>query len=216
MKITKITKALPLAVLALAFSTSFAMADDQSPSASTNFHLTLPEYLKITAATETLAKTVTYDDDYTGANLEAMTATYTVITNDPGKSIYLQATCATSGTPANALFSPAKDPSKLFLALSNESVPPAAEAVGKACSETKADTPNVITLSLTPTLTHDLDNATGITPEWDEAGQVHYVVKNGTGTFSYLTGTKVEANSFSTHDTHGIYKATLTMTKTTL
>lgn len=217
MKISKITKALPLAVLALAFCVPSVMADDQSPSANTVFQLELPEYIKITSEKANITKTVTYDNDYAGANLEAMTAKFTVITNNPAKNIYLQATCATNGTPAKALFCPSEEPANLFVAFSNESKLPEAATVAKATSATKADTPDVILLGITPALSHDNFGNAGITPAWDSTNQrVKYVIKNGTGTLAYTTATKVEANSFSTHDTMGTYKATLIMTETNL
>ena len=222
MKISKITKTFSLALLALAFCTPMTMAaGDESPNASTAFSVTLPEYLKITVNAPTFAKTVSYDNNYAGANIEAMNPQFTVITNDPAKDIYLQAKCtATDGAP-NALFSLAGEggvysADKLYIALANEGRATTA-AVGKAMSATASDTPDVIRLSLTPTLNNDNFGASAITAEWDVAkSQVHYVLKNGTNTLSYATGVKIEANSFSTHDTHGIYKATLTMTNTSL
>ena len=217
MKISKITKALPLAVLALAFCAPAVMADDQTTNASTVFQLELPKYLKITSEKANITKTVTYDNDYAGANLEAMTAKFTVITNDPAQKVYLQATCIASGGTANALFSPTEDPAALFVALSNEGAAPEAATVAKATSATKSDTPNVILLGITPSYTHDNFGNAGVSPSWDNTnGQAAYVIKNGTATLSYLTGTKVESNSFSTHDTYGTYKATLTMTQTSL
>lgn len=218
MKISKITKTLPLALLALAFCAPMAMAATApSPSANTVFQLELPEYLKITSEKGNITKTVSYTENYAGATLEAMTANFTVITNNPAKNVYLQATCLTSGAAANALFSPSEDPTALFVALSNESRKPTPAVVAKATSATKADTPDVILLGITPTLGHDLGGASAVSASWDtEKGQVKYVIPNGTATLSYTSNTSIEANSFSTHDTMGTYKATLTMTETTL
>ena len=219
MKISKITKVLPLA-LALAFCMPATFAEGESPSANAVYQLNLPEYLKIATTTANPATDVTFDDDYAGANLEsAITGSFKVVTNLPTRAVYLQATCAVEGDTALALYSPDADPTKIYIVLTNEDHLPTASAVtaARGGSSDKAATPDTIALALTPTTAHDNFPSNGIKAKWDNAkNQIEYTILNGTGTFDYTTSEKVEPTSFSTHDTKGTYKATLTMTKTSL
>lgn len=219
MKISKITKALPLAFLALALCTPMAFAegvtDGQNPKSSTVFSVTLPEYLKISVNTASFAKTVTYTDNYASASLESINPVFTVITNNPARDLYLEADCNIAG--AKPLFSVTEGTGSsakefLYLALANEGRA-TANAVNSAMSVDGSEHPDVIVVSLTPTLDNDNYGPSAITSTWDTANsRIHYVAKNGTNTFSYTTGTSIEPNSFSTHDTMGTYKVTLTMT----
>lgn len=224
----KITKLLPI-VVALAMTTSgvFAAVEKgantvgESSNATAEYQLNLAEYLKITTTTTPQPSTVSFADDYVSATIDtALAGGFTVISNKVSKDIYLQGSAITSGDgSANALYSPGSDPSKLKLVFTNQSHQPANTAVTNITggSPVLASNPDAIAFAITATSTHDNFPDDGITPSWDaDKKQVKYTIKNGTSVFGYSISGTNEANTFDTHDTDGIYKATLTMTDTSL
>ena len=223
MKISKITKILPL-MLALAFFAP-AFAVGESNEASSTFSLTLPDYLKIaktSGGNETA--TVTFSDNYAGATFtNPLTAEFTVISNLPTRDVYLQASCPVSGgegANTNALYSTtaADDTTVLHLVFTNSNRLPDSTAVSNIANSDKSKSADAISLQLiAATPTHDNFPTGGVSSVWNETKkQVVYTIKNGKSTIGYSTATQVDSTSFSTHDTKGLYQATLTMTKTTL
>ena len=230
----KISKLLPIA---LAFTLCFSSAvyaegeptgagdglgggADASASATNIYSLTLPEYLKITNTKEAGTSTVDYGANYESATIDtALSGQFTVISNKVTKDIYLQGTSVTSGGTANSLYSVAKDPSKMYLVFTNEDHKPANTSVTNITggSATTAGNPDAVAFAITASSSHDLFTTDGITPAWDDAkNQAKYTIKNGTSVFTFNVSGTNDTNTFSTHDTNGTYKATLTMTETTL
>ena len=75
----KISKLLPIA-LAFTLCTSLAAFAEDPIAATATYTLQLPEYLKITASDPGAAGVTSYDDGYTGVNLDkALAGTFTVI-----------------------------------------------------------------------------------------------------------------------------------------
>lgn len=226
----KISKLLPIALAFTLCASSAVFAEGEIQGvrdASAVYQLTLPEYLKITA-TSPGSTEATYDDGYTGLTLgNALSGTFTVISNNPDKVIYLQGNAVTAGaaqgdpnTTSNALFMQASDPNALVLVFTNESRPPQGTAVSNITSKTATSVElNADAIAFTLAAS-DMENTlleTTATPTWDDTKkQVQYAIDNGTTNFTYTLGTTAYSNTFSLHDTMGTYKATLTMTDTSL
>ena len=220
----KITKLLPI-VVALAMTTSGVFAEETGTtnaiSSTAEYQLNLAEYLKITTTTTPQPSTVSFADNYASATIDtALAGGFTVISNKVSKDIYLQGTAVTSNGSANALYAKDSDPSKLKLVFTNQSHKPANTAVTNITggSPVLASNPDAIAFAITvATPTHDNFSDNGITPSWDaDKQQVKYTIKNGTSVFGYSISGTNEAKTFDTHDTDGTYKATLTMTDTSL
>ena len=219
----KISKLLPIA-LAFTLCTSAAVfaegGADASSSATNIYSLTLPEYLKITNTKEAGTSAVSYGSDYTSASIDTtLSGKFTVISNKVTKDIYLQGTSVTAEGSANSLYADGDDPTKMKLVFTNEDHKPSNAAVlditgGTAGVDKNAD---AVAFAITASNTHDLFPSDGVVADWDSSkNQAKYTIKNGTSVFTFDVSGNNETNTFSTHDTNGTYKATLTMTENTL
>lgn len=213
----KFTKCLPvLFALALACP-AFADAKDSAQSTMT---LTVPPFINITKDDNCVeSASATFNDNYTTITLNnAMSGLYTVITNKPGDKVKISATAPTDGGETPALFG--TDDKNLKLVLTNTGTGKN-QAKSTAISNCKtgaaiADNANAICFSITPTITPDTTsgakdplNAT----MGDDGYGVTYTIDNGKYGFSYVLAKTAETNTFSTHDTDGTYKATLTLSQ---
>ena len=241
MKFPKITKLLPLA-LALVMTTSFAYAEgegtqaalpdiangaegDSGTSATALYQLTLNEFFDIDVQAPG-TPTVTIDtDDY--KTISEVNSVFEVITNkntggtgEDGEPVYVIATCETkSGANTPAL---AGDKGALALIFTNTSNRPDASSVEhiRGGNATSTESPNAIAFSMTELYQHEETSKDGFIGDdytFDIAkGQLGYSVANGKHHFTYTVGGSAYNSSFSTMDMAGIYKATLTMQRSSL
>ena len=216
----KISKLLPIA---LAFTLCTSLAAFAEDPVTATYTLQLPEYLKITATDPGTAGVSSYEDGYTGVNLDkALAGTFTIITNNPDKVVYLQGSTTSSTGAVNAIFSEDKtDAKKLVLVFANKTANhiPTAEHIANITGGSAAidQNPNAIAFRLAPSdMTNDILGTTAAATWEDGKKQVSYAIDNGTTNFTYTLAQTAYDNTFSTHDTMGDYVATLTMTDTSL
>ncbi len=211
----KITKFLPLAMALLLVSPAMATPSETATSVMT---LSVPEFINITkdeGCVETA--NATFNDTYTTISLDgSMSGLYTVITNKPGDKVKISATALADGVETPALFG--DDATNLKLVLTNIGSEKHAAKVSaiENCKSTPsfAKNANAICFKLTPTITPD--SASGAIAPLNsvlDTDGVTYTIDNGKYGFKYVLGTTAEANTFSTHDTNGTYKATLTLSQ---
>lgn len=215
----KITKFLPVALALMLTCPAFAAASDNAKSTMT---LTVPEFINITKNDNCIeTATASFDDTYTKITLDnAMSGLYTVITNKPGDKVKITATALADGVETPALFG--TDDKNLKLVLTNIGTGKN-QAKATAISNCKtgpaiADNANAICFSLTPTVTPDAASGAKdpLTATMGDDGYgVTYTIDNGKYGFSYVLNKTAESNTFSTHDTNGTYKATLTLSQAT-
>ena len=213
----KISKLLPIVVAMALCTPAFAVGENNS--ATSEYQLQLNEYLKITSV-DAGQETVEFGDDYESATINTgITGSFKVINNNPAKVVYLEGSCLTTGaTPAKALYG--DDPAAMKLVFTNQTdgykATDAAVTNITTGAAAVADNANAVAFAITPTTVHDLFPSDGIVAAWDDTNQrAKYTIKNGTSDFSFLIKGTNEASTFSTHDTMGLYKATLKMTDVT-
>ena len=150
-----------------------------------------------------------------------MNTQFHVVTNNPDEAIKLTATCLADGNQVNALYG--ADAQNLRLIFTNNGTGArAAEATAVTNimgTPAIAQNANAIAFTLTPTFAVDSTSG-GTTPKatLEVAGEgiqagVKYRITNGAYNFNYTVGTTAMADTFSTHDTDGTYKATLTLSQ---
>lgn len=212
----KITKFLPIAMALMLISPAFAATSESAQSTMT---LTVPEFINITKGTCIETATASFNDEYTTINLDnAMSGVYTVITNKPGDKVKISATALADGTETPALFG--SDADNLKLVLTNIGT---GKHAAKASAITNCKTgaafdqnANAICFKLTPVITPDATSGAkaplSSTMGDDDYG-VTYTIDNGKYDFTYTLGQTAESKTFSTHDTDGTYKATLTLSQ---
>ncbi len=213
----KFTKFLPIAMALMLISPAFAATSNNAQSTMT---LTVPPFINITKNADSKeTATASFDDTYTTINLDqAMSGLYTVITNKPGEKVKISATALADGAETPALFG--TDDKNLKLVLTNIGTGKN-QAKATAITNCKtgpaiADNANAICFSITPTVTPDAASGAKepLTAVMGDDGYgVTYTIDNGKYGFSYVLAQTAEANTFSTHDTNGTYKATLTLSQ---
>lgn len=223
MKITKITKLLPIA-LALALSFSGVQAStiddggDESTQAILNYQLKLNDYVKITSTTdETLTSAGTFDTDYKNLKLtDPMASGFKVISNAESRVLKLTAT-NTAATSPSAMYG--FDKGNFYLVFTNNDATGGVAATsvtnittGDGASAEPSLNPNAIAFKVTAVEKHvDGPTETPFVSAWVD-DHIEYTMKNGVATVDFTIADKAEQKTFSTHDTLGTYKATLTLT----
>ena len=194
------------------------VAANSSHSADSTMNLTLPEFISIKRTSEVNTAQAEYDSDYTTLTTKPqMNANFHVITNQPNKVIYLTGTCqCAGGGEEKALYSTdfADEKSLLNLVFANQTVAPTATEVQNITGGTPDATQNAnaVSFTLTPAFTYDKDTTgADVTQAVYELGKVTYTVQNGIYDVAYTLGTTANAGTFSTKDTQGLYKATITL-----
>lgn len=214
----KMTKILPLA-LALTMLVPGAFAATSNTATST-MTLTVNEFINITKDADRVeTASATFDDNYSTITLDNnMSAKFTVITNKPNDKVKISATALADSTETPALFGSSAEDLKLVLTnIGTGKYAAKASAISNCKTGAAiADNANAICFKLTPAVTPD--SASGAkTPLSSEIGEdgygVTYTIDNGKYGFGYTLAKTAEANTFSTHDTHGMYKATLTLSQ---
>lgn len=215
MKKLKFTKFLPLA-LALAMLCPMSFAATKSEETSP-LELTLDYFINITKENESLTGTAAFNDDYTQITsiTPQLVAGYQLITNTrEDKVITVKAESQTKGGSTPSLY---QNGGNLFIVLTNGDNIPEATSVtnitgGTASYENNA---NAIAFALTESATADksAQSAAIDDPTYTfSANQLKYTLKNGIYHFLYTVGTTSIDNTFSTHDTNGKYRTTITIT----
>lgn len=215
MKTPKITKLLPLAMALMMMSPAvFAAAVDNSSSTMT---LTVPEFINITKkASSVETANATFDDTYETITIDQMNAEFQVVNNKPGQVIQLSGKTELDATSVDALYGTGANALNLVFT-NNTGVKATSGAVTNitGASPSAKDNANAIAFSVTPEITPEANSgATEPTINFN-AGIVKYTISNGIYAMKYTIGTTAVANTFSTHDTNGDYKATLTLSKVT-
>lgn len=212
----KFTKFLPIAMALMLISPAFAATSESAQSTMT---LTVPEFINITKGSCVETATASFNDEYTTINLNnAMSGVYTVITNKPGDKVKISATALADGTETPALFGSDADNLKLVLTnIGNGKHAARASAITNCKTGAAIDqNANAICFKLTPVITPD--EASGAkaplsSTMGDDDYGVTYTIDNGKYDFTYTLGQTAETKTFSTHDTDGTYKATLTLSQ---
>lgn len=212
----KFTKFIPLA---LALALTVPAYADPSDSAVSNQEITLSSFINITKMADPVETTTSsYDDTYTTLTLaKNLNVGFHVITNVPTDVVYLKATAKEAGAQVKCLGGTAP---ALKIVFTNDSVasgsPDGAIANALGAEATKAGNADAIAFALTSTVTNSTESGMSAapTPSW-ESGVLKYTFsKAGVCDFVYNMAKTAEANTFSTHDTAGTYKAYITMSHT--
>ena len=216
----KITKFLPVALALMLTCPAFAATSNNAKSTMT---LTVPEFINITKGSCIETATASFDDTYKKITLDnAMSGVYTVITNKPGDKVKISATAMADGAETPALFGSDADSLKLVLTNIGSGKHAATVSALTNCKATKdtataiAQNANAICFKLTPVITPDATSGAKAplsSTVGDDGYGVTYTIDNGKYDFTYTLGQTAESNTFSTHDTDGIYKATLTLSQ---
>lgn len=212
----KITKFLPVALALMLTCPVFAASSDNATSTMT---LTVPEFINITKGSCVETANASFNDEYTTINLDnAMSGIYTVITNKPGDKVKISATALAEGVETPALFGTDADNLKLVLTNIGSGKYQAKKSAITNCQTGAAfeQNANAICFKLTPKVTPD-DTSGAKAPLTSEVGEdgygVTYTIDNGKYNFAYTLAQTAESKTFSTHDTWGTYKATLTLSQ---
>lgn len=216
MKISKIAKILPIA-FALTVCGAFAEGGtDTATTASSQYQLTLNDYIKVTTSTANLTSTTSFGQDYSNISIDStMAGKFNVISNAKTRKLYLTGTCPVTGT-ASPLYGVDTNCENLKLVFTHTTEIPDAASVQNITggSATVDENPNAIAFAVTAATTHEHGpSETPLVASWDAANQrVEYTMKNGVADFTYSIGGSNEANTFNTQDMSGTYQATLTLT----
>lgn len=214
MKKSKITKLLPVAMALMLFCPAFAATN----KASSDQVITVPKFINITHDETSVEETsATFNDEYTTITLDAaMNTKFKVITNNPDEVIKLTATALADGGQVNAIYGDDTDNLRLVFTNNGSDARAATQsAVTNITGGTAApaQNANAIAFTLTPTITPDDNSGAQEATPTKEADGVKYELSNGIYEFNYTLAQTAVANTFSTHDTDGTYKATLTMSQ---
>ena len=227
MKISKITKLLPLAVaFVMATTGAYAPAGAATEATNTpqtaNYSLDLQPFFDIETTSSSLSSTTSFSGNYTELTMDtALNATFQVIGNQVSQSVALSATCPVfdsedQNATGGALYNVAEgNNAGLRIIFANSTNRPSDLTTMKTTHAT-ASSPNAIAFTLTPTYTHEEASSNGFlnTPALS-ADKIVYELPNGKHTFQYVIGTTPIDSSFSTLDTNGTYTATLTLAQYT-
>ena len=214
----KFTKFIPLALALTLAVPSFAAT---ATSLSDEMSFGIGNFFNMTRNAGTHTATTTVDEAYSTLTLTAMNAGYHVITNKLSDAVQFSAKCTTSTGTAEALYADSADPTLLRIVFTNDSNLPLTAAVTNITTNTSVDkTQNAeaIAIAVTPTAKKKANTSptdTDPVAAMDGANAVKYTFNNGEYDFTYNFGTTAVANTFSTHDSVGTYKATLTLTQVT-
>ena len=215
----KFTKFIPVALmLTLAVPAVYADPPAASDNAQSDMQITVPEFINITKLDGAVeAATAEFDATYENITLDtAMNATFRVVTNKPGDQVTLHAEAVEAGSnKLTALGGTDEDHLKIVFTRegSGEAGANSGAISNALTSPTKVGNKNAIAFNVTPTIT--ASEASGaVTPSAVLADNVvtYTMSKAGSCDFLYTLGTTQVANTFSTHDQAGTYKATLKMT----
>lgn len=229
MKITKITKILPIA-LALSLSigvasaestlqsgTASATANDPSDTANIEYQLTLSDYVRIHENSVDTTVNATYGAGYESLTLNGkFTADFEVITNK-ARNVVLQSPCY-GDESVSALYGLDED-HNFNVVFVNSSTTFDSDSVtditgGSTAPDLNPDAFAVSFNALEVSTVHNNSDGqaktTTITSS-ENAGNIVFAIPNGVSTLSFQS-VDVIPTTFNTRDTAGIYKAKLILT----
>lgn len=219
----KIKTLLPVALMAMLISPAFAAT---ATPATSELQISVPEYMSIKkvegeSSGTKLATEASCGSEYSTLSLnEDLVAKFKVTTNMRSTAVSLTATALTgdAGVSTSALGGDAGSPIIVF---TNNDSKPDDTAVTNITTGTSTDVtsnPNAIAFNLVPVCTPNSSGAaagsTVDTPTIANGG-LKYKLKNGIYDVTCTISGQALANTFSTHDTNGVYKATLTLSQVT-
>ena len=218
MKISKITKILPILLL---FTAMPVFAETASPVTLDNYTLTLAEHIQLREKASSNVKTATtsFIGDYEGLQLNAaMLAEFQVITNQPRK-VKLTAKCE-NGTQAivkptvgeGAAVGDASEFSVVFSKTGGLQEATDITAIVNGVAEDDDTNKDCFSIPVSLVVTRVLPDGSlaNVATTWDE-GFV-YQIANGTYDFKYTFAQTADQQTFNTHDSAGVYTSTITMT----
>ncbi len=212
MKISKITKILPLA-LALSMTGVFAT---ESTTATVNYQLSLEDYIKITTSTEELSSTTTFGANYGSITIDSdMTGKFNIISNAKTRTMELKATNVDGENPLYAVtFDNAAGTGTAKLVFAHTTEIPDGTSISNITGESPAadSNPNAIAFNVTlgQTYAHGPGSIEGA---WDGTNKkIVYTMNNGVSDLTIKVGGKNLEDTFNTQDQSGTYKAVLTLT----
>jgi len=218
MKISKITKILPLALALSIYGCAFAeeaeTPETLSKSAVVNYTINLKDYIRITTSTPALSSETTFGNNYKSVNITSdMTGIYHVISNAKTRTMELKATDVNSENPLyDVAFDGDAGTAKIVFAHTTEI--PAGTSISNITGANPAVDSNPNAIAFNVTLGHTYDHGPGsITPSWDSPNNtIVYTMNNGESDITIKVGGKNVDSTFNTQDQSGLYKATLTLT----
>ena len=230
MKISKITKILPLA-LALSLSigvasadttplqsgTASATANDPSNTANIEYQLTLSDYVRIKENSIATTVNATYGVGYESLTLNGnFTANFEVITNK-ARNVVLQSPCY-GDESVSALYGLDADHNFNVVFVNNDTAFDSTAVIDITGGSTAPDlNPNAFAVSFKPlevsTVHSNSDGQakTETITSTENAGKIVFAIPNGVSTLSFQS-VDVISTTFNTRDTAGIYKAKLILT----
>lgn len=215
---TKIVKLLPAALALMLISPAFAEVVAGSNTATSTQQITVPKFINITHDTANSVEQCNagFNATYDEITLDkAMNTKFHVVTNNPDEAIKLTATCLAGGNQVNAIYG--ADLNNLRLVFTNNGTDSRAATESAVTNimgtPAKAQNANAIAFAITAAITPDATSGATDPSPTKEADGVKYTLVNGAYDFNYSVATTAIADTFSTHDTDGIYKATLTLSQ---
>lgn len=209
----KFTKFIPVA-LALAFVTVPAFADPVTKS--NNYDVTVPSYFNITERTGAV-KTATgvIAEDGSGnismTYTTPMTVTYRVVNNNADKVFYIKGS-ATGESAVNA-FSGTPGSLKVAFANTTAGALPTNDAIANAIGEAaEASNANCFALTAAVTKSIIIGEASVLPDPAMESNKVKFTGQPGTYDVTLTFGTAALADTFSSRDQQGLYRAVVTIT----
>ena len=212
MKISKITKILPLA-LALSMTGVFAA---ESTTATVNYQLTLEDYIKITTSTEALSSDTVLGANYGDITIKTgMMGRFNIISNAKQRTMELKAANIDGVNPLyDVTFDNSAGTGTAKLVFAHTTEVPDGDSITNIIGGSPAvdSNPNAIAFNVTLGQTY-AHGPGGIAGAWDNTNKkITYTMDNGVSDLTIKVGGKNIANTFNTHDQSGTYKATLTLT----
>lgn len=212
MKISKITKILPLA---LALSMGCAIAAE-STTATVNYQLNLEDYIKITTTTANLGSDTTFGTDYGNIKINTdMSGKFNIISNAKTRTMDLVATKVDGENPLyDVTFDNATGTGTAKLVFAHTTEIPTASSIKNITDGTPAknSNPNAIAFEVAMKQTYK-DGPGKISGAWDSTNKkIVYTMDNGISDLTFTVGGFNVENTFNTQDQSGTYKAVLTLT----
>ena len=207
----KFTKFIPMAIVAaLSVTPVFAAANDTE---STEFTLTNPAYFNIETISSNLSGTGEIAEAGDGtislSYTTPMAVTYRVVNNQKNHSIYVHGTAVGANT-VEALGG--GDIANMKLVFAHTTEAPADAAINDAAAASSVKNNNKNAIAFPFTLGTVVKTEGSIADPTFASNKLTYVAQAGTFEIPYELGTAPSANTFSSIDESGTYKATLIIT----
>jgi hypothetical protein len=211
----KITKLLPLVFALALICPAFAEDVPSVKEATSQIDLTLKDYVKVTTTTPTIVKAATFDAGYTTLTVPAIQPAFNVVNNVKNQTLTL--TAKTKGTSLDALYKVDGNWAIAFANTTNVPEDTSVTSLTAGDAAAVASNANVIALSIDAANNSAWTETLGGSHTTNVTGQnaVVYTLQSGTYDILYTLGTTQMANTFSTHDSSGTYRATIYLTATT-